>query len=50
MLPLSKEEDAKWAAKVKPLLDQYVQDSKAKGVPGAEALKFCQDYIKANQK
>ena len=40
MLPLSKEEDAKWAAKVRPLLDGYVKDMKAKGLPGEEALKF----------
>ena len=50
MLPLSKEEDDKWAAKVRPLLDQYVKDMQAKGLPGAESLKFAQDYIKANQK
>jgi TRAP-type transport system periplasmic protein len=50
IIPLSKEEDARWAAKVKPLLDDYVKTTKAKGLPGAEALKFCQDYLKANQK
>jgi TRAP-type C4-dicarboxylate transport system substrate-binding protein len=50
MLPLSKEEDARWAAAVRPLLDGYVKDSKAKGVPGEEALKFCLDYVKANTK
>jgi len=50
MLPLSKEEDARWAEAVKPLLNAYVDEMKGKNLPGAEALKFCQDFIKANQK
>lgn len=50
ILSLSKEEDAKWAAAVRPLLDDYVSTMKTKGLPGAEALKFCLDYIKANTK
>ena len=49
-IALSKEEDAKWAAAVKPLLNTYVEEMKAKGLPGDEALKFCQDWIKDNQK
>jgi TRAP-type C4-dicarboxylate transport system substrate-binding protein len=43
---LTPEEDAKWADKVKPLLDEYVANSKAKGLPGEEALKFCLDFLK----
>jgi hypothetical protein len=50
MLPLSKEEDARWAQAVKPLLNDYVEEMKTKNLPGAEALNFCLDYIKANQK
>jgi TRAP-type C4-dicarboxylate transport system substrate-binding protein len=50
MLPLSKEEDARWAEAVKPLQIAYVEEMKAKNLPGAEALIFCQDYIKANPK
>ncbi|MBA4419010.1 MAG: C4-dicarboxylate ABC transporter substrate-binding protein [Syntrophus sp. (in: bacteria)] len=46
---LSKEEDARWAAKVRPLLDEYAKNVKAKGLPGDEALKFCLDYLKANK-
>lgn len=45
---VSKEEEAKVAAKMKPILEKYVASMKAKNLPGAEALKFCQDYIKAN--
>jgi TRAP-type transport system periplasmic protein len=47
---LSKEEDARWAAKLRPILDEYVNGMKAKGLPADEALKFCQDYLKKNQK
>jgi TRAP-type transport system periplasmic protein len=50
MLPLSKEEDARWAEAVKPLLTAYVDEMKTKNLPGAEALKFCLDYIKDHQK
>lgn len=43
------QEQAKWVAAVKPLLDDYVSRTKAKGLPGEEAVKFCQDWLKANQ-
>jgi len=42
------EEEANTAAKMKPVLDAYVQKMKEKNLPGAEALKFCQDYIKTH--
>ncbi len=45
---LSKEEDARWAEKVKPLLNAYATGAKAKGLPGDEALKFCVDFLKKN--
>jgi len=50
IITLSAEENARWAEKVKPLLEEYVKNTKAKGLPGDEVLKFCQDYLKANQK
>ncbi|NLW36527.1 MAG: TRAP transporter substrate-binding protein [Syntrophorhabdus aromaticivorans] len=50
VISLSKQEDARWAAKVRPLLDEYVANMKAKNLPGDQALKFCLDYLKANQK
>jgi TRAP-type C4-dicarboxylate transport system substrate-binding protein len=50
IIPLSPEENGRWAEKVKPLLNDYVNSMKAKGLPGGEALQFCMDYIKANQK
>jgi len=48
-IALSREEDARWAAKVKPVIDEYVKDLKAKGFPGEEALKFCLDYLRTHQ-
>jgi TRAP-type C4-dicarboxylate transport system substrate-binding protein len=50
IIPLPAQENARWEAKVKPLLDDYVKTTKAKGLPGDEALKFCLDYLKKNQK
>jgi TRAP-type transport system periplasmic protein len=46
IIPLSKEENARWATAVKPLLDQYAKDVNTKGLPGDEALKFCLDFLK----
>jgi len=48
IIPLSEQENAKFAAAVKPVLDDYVKAMKEKGLPGEEALKFCQEYLKQN--
>jgi TRAP-type C4-dicarboxylate transport system substrate-binding protein len=48
ILMLSKEENARWSARLRPILDEYLKDMKAKGLPGDEALKFCLDYLKTN--
>ncbi len=50
VIALSKEEEARWVAAVRPVIDEYVKGVKAKGLPGDEALKFCLDYLKTNQK
>jgi TRAP-type C4-dicarboxylate transport system substrate-binding protein len=47
-ISLSPEEDARWAAAVKPVLDDYVKATKEKNLPGEEALKFCQEWLKQN--
>jgi TRAP-type transport system periplasmic protein len=47
---LTKEEDARWAERIKPLFTDYLKMTKEKGLPGEEALKWCQDYIKTHQK
>ncbi len=46
IIPLSKEENQRWAAAVKPVLEDYVKRMKEKGLPGEEALKFCLDGLK----
>jgi TRAP-type transport system periplasmic protein len=48
-LTVSKEDEAATAQKMKSILDDYVKMTKAKGLPGDEALKFCQDFLKKNQ-
>ena len=50
IIALSAEENAKWAKAVQPILDEYVKNMKEKGLPGADALQFCQDYLKEHQK
>jgi TRAP-type C4-dicarboxylate transport system substrate-binding protein len=50
VIVLSKEENARWAERLRPILDDYVKDMKSKGLPGDEALKFCVDYLKTYQK
>ena len=50
IIKLSKEEDARWAAKAQPLFDEYVKNMKAKNLPGDEVLKFSREFIRANSK
>jgi TRAP-type transport system periplasmic protein len=40
----------RWVKKVQPLYDEYVARMKSLGLPGAEVLKFAQDYLKAHRK
>ena len=47
-LPVSKEEEAATAQKMQPILADYVKMTKSKGLPGDEALKFAQDFLKKN--
>ncbi len=49
-IALSKEESARWALAVRPILDEYVANMKAKGLPGEEALKFCTEELAKLQK
>jgi TRAP-type C4-dicarboxylate transport system substrate-binding protein len=49
IIALSPEEDARWAAAVKPLLDEYIKNMKEKGLPGEEILKFYQEELKKMQ-
>jgi TRAP-type C4-dicarboxylate transport system substrate-binding protein len=47
---LSPEEMNKWVVKVEPIFDEYVKNMKAKGLPGAEVLKFARDYLETHTK
>ena len=47
-ITVSKEETARWTEKVQPVYDIFINAMKTKGLPGAEALQFCKDYIKKN--
>jgi TRAP-type transport system periplasmic protein len=49
IISLSSEESARWANSVKPLLDEFVKEMQGKGLAGDQVLKFCVDYLKANQ-
>ena len=46
-ITLSKEENERWAKTVRPLLDDYVNNMKSKGLPGDQALKFAMDRLKS---
>jgi TRAP-type transport system periplasmic protein len=47
-IKLPKEEDARWRAQMRPVFDEYVKMTESKGLPGREALKFCQDWVTKN--
>lgn len=48
IIPLSKEEDERWAKQVQPVLAEYLAAMKAKNLQGEEALKFCQEWLSKN--
>ena len=50
VISLSPEENTRWAALVKPLLNEYVENMKKQGLPGKEALDFCQAELKKLEK
>jgi TRAP-type C4-dicarboxylate transport system substrate-binding protein len=46
---LSPEEEERWVERVAPVYDEYVREKSAKGIPAADVLEFCRDWIKKNQ-
>ena len=46
IITLSKQEDEKWVKMGQPIFEETAKAIKAKGLPGDEALKFIQDYLK----
>ena len=49
IIPLSNEENERWAKAVRPLLDDYLKSMKEKNLPGDEALNFCLEKLKELQ-
>jgi TRAP-type C4-dicarboxylate transport system substrate-binding protein len=49
VISLSPEEQARWIAAVRPILDEYVTAAKGKGLPAEEFLGTLQDMIAAEQ-
>ncbi|OPY70457.1 MAG: C4-dicarboxylate-binding periplasmic protein precursor [Syntrophorhabdus sp. PtaU1.Bin050] len=49
-IKLSPQENERWNAKVQPIINEWIKDTKAKGLPAEEAIKFIKDWLKANQK
>lgn len=43
------EQEAETSEKMKPILAEYVASMKTKGLPGDEALMFCQEFLKNNK-
>jgi TRAP-type C4-dicarboxylate transport system substrate-binding protein len=50
IITLSKEEQARWVEKAKPLFEEYANNVEKKGLPGKEAVKYIQDYVKRYKK
>jgi TRAP-type C4-dicarboxylate transport system substrate-binding protein len=49
IIQLTKEEDARWAKMVQPILDDYVTSMKTRNLPGQEVLAFCLEELKKLQ-
>jgi TRAP-type C4-dicarboxylate transport system substrate-binding protein len=43
---LSKAEEKRWEKAVLPLYGVFIKEKSAKGLPAAEALRFCQEWVK----
>jgi TRAP-type C4-dicarboxylate transport system substrate-binding protein len=48
IIRLPAQEQERWRAQLKPMFDEYVKELNSKGLPGAEAVKFCMDYLKSH--
>jgi TRAP-type transport system periplasmic protein len=48
-IQLSKEENERWTKAVSSLVDNYIKNARAKGVPAEEGVKFCIDYLKRSE-
>ena len=46
VITLPAEEQGRWKAKLQPIIEDYVKNMKAKGLPGDEAVKFNMDFLR----
>jgi TRAP-type transport system periplasmic protein len=45
IIPLSKEENARWAEAIRPVIDDYIQTAESKGLPGKEYTQAIREWI-----
>ncbi|MEW6750016.1 MAG: TRAP transporter substrate-binding protein [Candidatus Latescibacterota bacterium] len=45
LITLSENEDARWVRAVQPVLDEYLANTAARGLPGGDAVRFCQIFL-----
>ena len=50
IIPLSAEENARWAKAAKPVIDGYIKDKSAKGLPAKEYVDFLKAAVKKYSK
>jgi TRAP-type transport system periplasmic protein len=50
IIQLSTEENARWSEHLRPILDEYISQKEARGLPARDALEFCVDFLKEHQK
>ncbi|MFH0845481.1 MAG: TRAP transporter substrate-binding protein [Pseudomonadota bacterium] len=50
IIPLSKEESARWAKAVEPVIDGYIKDVGGKGLPGKDYVTFLKAAVKKHRK
>ncbi|HEX2967055.1 MAG TPA: TRAP transporter substrate-binding protein [Syntrophorhabdaceae bacterium] len=48
VIQLSQQEQDKWRNLLRPILDEYKKELNAQGLPGDDAVKFCQDYVRTH--
>jgi TRAP-type C4-dicarboxylate transport system substrate-binding protein len=50
IIPLSDAESDRWAKAVSPVVDEYAETAKGKGLPGSEYVEFIRKRIEAHSK
>jgi TRAP-type transport system periplasmic protein len=50
IIPLSDAESDRWAEAVSPVVDEYAEAAKGKGLPGSEYVEFIRERIEAHSK